>query len=133
MDKASNGTPLDVLTEADWDTPYEGAKFDTIGTEKVYSWTLDSQHDEECGNATDWHWWAARFGVGGTEDMPGGPMGGGVIVQTDSQGFVTGQRFGTRSACMETWALMVKEYDDARHDECDDGTDCDGCAHCENF
>lgn len=130
-DLASNGTPIDVLTEQDWDTPYGLGKFDTVGTEKVHSWTLTTNQSRECGNSTDWHWWAAGFDADGTDDMPGGPLGGGVIIQEDSQGAVTGQRFGTRSAYLETWAALEKEYDEYVHGECADGTECDGCPECE--
>jgi hypothetical protein len=131
---ASNGTPLDVLTMDDWETPYRsGSKFTTVAAEKVYSWTLGSGQDEECGNATDWHLWSARFDPKGTEDMPGGPMGGGVILTVDSQEFVNAERFGTRSGCAETWASLVREWDEHLHSDCEDGADCGGCVNCDNI
>jgi hypothetical protein len=131
---ASNGTPLDVLTMDDWESPYgSGSKFATVAAEKVWLWTLDSQQDDECGNAIDWHSWSARFDPEGKEDMPGGPMGGGVILTTDSRGFVNAERYGTRSGCAETWASLVREWEEFRHSGCEDGADCGGCVNCDNI
>lgn len=127
-DLASNGTPLDELTEADWSTDYGLDKFGTVAEEKIWSWTLDSGQDDECGNSVDWHWWAARFDGNGENPV----LRAGVIIQERSGGAVCAFRYGTVEELDEAWKWRQVTYAEAVHAECEDGVDCEGCNACEN-
>lgn len=128
-DLASNGTPLDTLTEEDWSTPYVGGeKFDNVAEEKIWSWTLDSRQDADCGNSTDWHWWAARFD--GDKETPG--LGAGVIIEERSGGSVSAVRYDTTEGLRKAWESREAHYSEYVHSGCEDGADCEGCGSCEN-
>lgn len=127
-DLASSGTPLDELTEADWNLTYALSKFDSIAAEKIWSWTLDSGQDDDCGNSVDWHWWAARFD--GNDETPA--LGAGVIIEERSGGAVYAVRYGTAKELDEAWASRLAHYAKYVHSECADGIECDGCISCEN-
>lgn len=117
---ASNNTPVDVLTEDDWETLYGLGKFDTIAAEKLHAWTLDSGQDEECGNSTDWHWWAALF----KDEL--------AIVEEVSSGAVTAIRYPSQAELMAAWGERETAYTEYVHSGCKDGTECEGCNSCEN-
>lgn len=127
MEKASNGTPMDVLTDADWTTEYGLGKFDTIAAEKLHTWTLDSSQTEDCGNSTYWHWWAAKFDA--ADDQA---MGSGVILTEMSGGSVTASRYDSVVEHNAAWFNMREQYMDAVHEECKYGRECEGCSNCEN-
>lgn len=127
---ASNGTPIDVLTEEDWETPYGLEKFTTVAEEKLHAWTLGSGQNAETGNATDWHWWAARFDAEPvTKDSA---MGVGVILQTLSNGRVAAVRYTSAEELRQDWESRERHYAEYVHSECDDGVNCDGCECCES-
>jgi len=128
-DMASNGTPMDVLTGEDWETPYGPGKFDTVASEKIWSWTLDSSQDDDCGNSVDWHWWAARFDAEPVTDDPS--MRAGVIVEERSGGSVCATRYDSAEELRRDWESRERHYAEHVHAGCDDGVKCEGCAHCE--
>ena len=128
MDKASNGTPMNVLTEADWETPYGLGKFDTVAAEKVWHWTLSSGQTEDCGNSTDWYWWSAKFDFDGDDPA----HGFGIIVTEMSGGSVSATRYESAVERDAAWLNLMEQYLDAAHKTCEDGRDCDGCPECEN-
>lgn len=125
---ASNGTPMDVLTEEDWSEPYGLGKFDTVAEEKIWSWTLDSGQDDDCGNSSDWHWWAARFD--GNRENP--VLRAGVIIEERSGGAVCAIRYSTSEELDKAWASRELRYAEYVHSKCENGIDCWGCEHCEN-
>jgi len=127
-DLASNGTPLDELTETDWSTPYTSSKFDNVAEEKIWSWTLDSGQADDCGNSTQWQWWAARFD--GDDETPA--LGAGVIIEERSGGAVVAFRYSTVKELEEDWTSRVVQYAKHVHSECTEGLDCVGCPSCEN-
>lgn len=128
-DLASNGTPIDVLTGVDWETPYGLGKFDTIAAEKLHAWTLDSGQDDDCGNSTDWHWWAARFDAEPVTD--GDAMGVGVILEERSGGSVTAMRYTSAEEFRKDWESRERHYAEYVHSGCADGIECEGCESCE--
>jgi hypothetical protein len=121
---ASNGTPLDVLTEGDWETPYGLVKFGTIAEEKLYDWTMVQGHQEETGGGE--FPWSARFDA--DDKIPA--LKAGVIISVDTRGGVTSQRCDTAEELAAAW----KDHEDAYaawvHGECPDGAGCDGEAGC---
>jgi hypothetical protein len=125
---ASNGTPMDELTEQDWEDRYPLGKFDTVAAEKIHSWTLDSNQDDECGNSTDWHWWAAKFD-GSADNIA---LGAGVIVEEMSSGSTSAVRYETKEEYDKVWSGMQEQYEEYRHAECAKGRECEGCFSCEN-
>lgn len=118
---ARNGTPFDVLTEEDWATPYGPGKFDTVAAEKIHSWTLDGNQDEECGNSTGWHWWAALF-----RDER-------VILEELTSGAVHALRYEGGVELNAAWHIREETWEDARHAECAANRKCEGCFNCENW
>lgn len=118
---ASNGTPLDVLTANDWDTPYGPGKFDSVAAEKIHSWTLDGNQDEECGNSTDWYWRAALF-----RDER-------VILEEVSSGAVYALRYQSEVELNAAWSMREEAWEDAVHAECAAKRECEGCFNCESF
>lgn len=124
-DMASNGTPLDTLTEDDWETLYGLGKFDTIAAEKVWSWVLDGTQDDDTGNSSDWKWWAARFDANGSSEIRGG-----VIVEEKSDGSVFAYRYDDPSVLNAVWEARELEYSRYVHGDCKDGVDCLGCSSC---
>jgi len=127
-DLASNGTPMDVLTEEDWQTEYTLSKFGNVAEEKLYGWTLDGGHDDECGNSTDWHLWSARFNA--DESIPS--LRAGVILQELSGGAVVAFRYHSAEEMERDWKSRERHYADYVHSECEDGAECEGCNCCEN-
>jgi hypothetical protein len=127
-DLASNGTPMDVLTDQDWETEYGLVKFDTVAAEKIHSWTLDSSQTDECGNSVDWLWWAAKF-----DGADGQDMGAGVILTEMSGGSVTAARYESAAEYNAAWFNIEDQWLTAVHADCTDGKDCEGCQNCENF
>lgn len=116
MDNASNGTPVDTLTEDDWQTDYGLGKFTTIAAEKLYAW----DPDDTCGNSTEWYWWAGLH----REAL--------VIVVELSSGAVSAAHYDTAEALDTAWEALEAQYTAYVHAECTDGVECDGCAECEN-
>lgn len=129
-DLASNGTPMDVLTEEDWNTPYGLTKFDTVAAEKLHHWSLSQGYDEECGNAVDWHWWAARFD--GDPEDPDFAGGSGVILTEMSGGSVTATRYDSVAEYNAAWFNVEDQWLTYVHQDCEAGRECDGCPECEN-
>lgn len=129
-DLASNGTPIDVLTAEDWETPYGLSKFGTVAEEKLHAWTLVGSQNAETGNATDWHWWAARFDAEPVTD--GDAMGVGVILEVRSGGSVTATRYTSAGELRKDWESRERHYAEYVHSGCADGIECEGCESCES-
>lgn len=125
-DLASNGTPMDELTEQDWEDRYPFSKFDTVAAEKIYSWEVDP--GDTCGNSTDWHWWAAKFD-GSADDVT---LGAGVIIEEMSSGSTTAIRYEKVEDYNKAWKGRERQYAEYRHAECENGMRCEGCFSCEN-
>jgi hypothetical protein len=125
---SNNGTPMGVLTEEDWSTEYTFGKFGNAAEEKLYSWTLDSGQNDECGNSVDWHTWSARFNA--DKDIPA--LRAGVILQERSGGAVVAFRYDSAEELERDWEFRVQAWMEYVHGECADGIECDGCEHCEN-
>ena len=100
--------------------PGWSSKFHSAAAELVYSWTLDSGQDDECGNAVDWHWWAAIFR---SERL---------IIETMTNGSVYLQRFDSDAELNAAWSNREEAYAGYVHSECKDGRECEGCVSCDN-
>lgn len=125
-DLASNGTPMDTLTEQDWEDRYPLSKFDSVAAEKIYSW--DADPGDTCGNSMDWHWWAAKFD-GNADNVA---LGAGVIIEEMSSGATTAIRYQNVEEYNKEWESREEQYEEYRHAECVKRRDCEGCFHCEN-
>jgi len=121
---ASNGTPLDVLTEGDWGTPYGLGKFNTVAEEKLHDWTLDQGHAAETGGGE--FPWSARFDA--DKEIPA--LKAGVILSVAGSGAVTSQRYDTAEELATAWKDREDVYAAWVHSECPDGAGCDGETGC---
>lgn len=106
--------------------PGWSSKWDNAATEVVYGWTLRSDQSDTCGDVDQPIGWNALFRNPdrGTHD---GPMGAGVILTTDSQGFVTLTRYDTVEERDADWSELQEEeakFERANCYRCTEGQDC---------
>jgi hypothetical protein len=118
--------PADVGDGSYRRCPGWSAKFTGAAAEVVHGWTLDSGQSDECGDAECSIGWNALFRNPdqGTFD---GPMGAGVTLTTDSQGFVSVTRYETAEERDADWtALQEEEAKIDRHNchLCSEGQYC---------
>jgi hypothetical protein len=71
-------------------------KFDSVAAAIAWTWSLDSGHDEDCGDAQLGNGWHALFRSERT------------ILHTDNSGFVTAWRIEDGKDIDETWAEIEK-------------------------
>jgi len=115
------GTVDGVITRC----PGKSSKFPHAAAEVVYGWSLDSQ-PETCGDTDQPIGYNALFRAEDGDD-PDGPMGAGVILTTDSQGFVSLARYETATELDGIWEMLQSEeakYDRANCVECADDGPC---------
>jgi hypothetical protein len=127
---ASNGTPMDVLTEEDWETPYGLGKFDSIAQEKLYVWSLDGGHKDETGGGE--FPWSCLFVQPEREADRVPALRAGVILTVSTGGGVSSARYDTAEELAVAWKDHEDTYAQWLHSECEDGVECDGCNACEN-
>lgn len=100
--------------------PGYSVKFPSAAAEVLYGWTMDSSHDEECGNAIEGPAWHALFRTR-PADPHDGPMGAGAIFTVDSQGFTAATLYETISELDADWSALRKkeaEFDRANCENC---------------
>lgn len=108
--------------------PGKSSKWDNAATEVVYGWTMESFQSDTCGDVDQLigcnHLF--RNPDSGEHD---GPMGAGLIIHTDSQGFVTLTRYATVLELESDWQQLQEkeaEYDRANCENCAEyGVPCD--------
>lgn len=106
--------------------PGRSSEFPHAAAEVVHGWTLGSGQSDTCGEADSPIGWNALFRNpdAGTHD---GPMGAGVILSTDSQGFVYLTCYESADSLESEWADLQQreaDYDRANCEECADGEPC---------
>lgn len=107
--------------------PGWSAKFSNAATEVVYGWSMHWQ-PETCGDVDQPIGCNHLFRAAGEDDDTDGPMGAGVILSTDSQGFVSLVRYGTLTELDGIWSMLQDEeakYDRANCEDCAEGEPCD--------
>lgn len=109
------------------DCPGWSAKFPSAAAEVVHAWSLDSD-PETVGDVDQPIGWNALFRTTGEDDDTDTPTGAGVILHTDSQGFVSLVRYGTATELDGIWSMLQDEeaeFERANCPQCIEGQDCD--------
>lgn len=96
-------------------------KFPNAATEVVYGWTMESFQSDTCGDVDQLIGCNHLFRAAGEDDDTDGPMGAGLILHTDSQGFVTLTRYATVLGLESDWQQLQEkeaEYERANCENC---------------
>ncbi len=152
---------ITTLTEAMWDAcgiecpamigapcpggmgcPGWSPKWDNAATEVVYGWTMESFQSETCGDVDQPIGCNHLFRTPEDERHDDNPMGAGLILNADSQGFVALGRYENVTELDENWAQLQEEeakFERANCPACaESNTPCDEHgdedeAQCEDF
>lgn len=105
--------------------PGKSSKFPNAAAEVVWGWSLHDQ-PEVVGDSEQPIGWNAIFRPTADDDTDG-PMGAGLILSTDSQGFVSLARYETVTELDGIWSMLQDEEAKYLRANCEECTEDERC------